>query len=222
MRGSGDLHMIIGTIVLIFCVYYYASFFRGNKLLIESFEGKIGVDTVDYGSSADSTISASGSSQFSKCGMQSLKLQYDLKPSGYVYCATGYDLHHVTDSSSWNAGTSGWIVDPDQIQWDDFNALSIYLRGQKSSRVAIDVKDAGGELWRSMVQVGSSGWKKFLIPFDEFSVRTDWQPDAAVKDRVMNFPITSLQIEPKDHGRNTLYADCVTLVGQLFFYAQKK
>jgi len=206
--------MIIGTVILIACVYFYIDFLdlKKNSLLIDSFEKKIGIDTVDYGSSPNSVMTASASTKVSRCGNQSLQLDYDLKPSGYVYCAKGYGLHLATDSSTWIRGRTGWLVHPDKIQWDDFGAFSVYLRGNNNGKVAIDVKDSGGELWRHLVKVDFKGWKRFTIPFDKFSVRTDWQPDTASKNRIMDFPLKSFQFEPKDPGKGTLHVDCAKFV----------
>jgi hypothetical protein len=43
-------------------------------------------------------------------------------------------------------------------------------------------------------------------------VRRDWQPEGAVLNGLMDYPLTSFQFEPKDLGSGTLYADCVKFV----------
>lgn len=212
MKISDHSHMIIGTLLLLVCVYYYFNALQKDELLIESFEGKIGVDTLDYGSSPGSTIAVSPSSKISKCGRQALEINYDLRPRGYVYCAKGYDLYHRTDITTWGGGRAGWRVQPDGIAWGKYEAFSIYLRGIGIGKVAVDLTDNGGEMWRYTVNVGSRGWKKYTISFDDLSSRMDWQPPSAVVNKYIDYPFKSFQIEPKEPGMGTLYVDCAKFV----------
>jgi hypothetical protein len=115
MKMQENLYMIIGSILLVVCIYFYANSASKSKILVESFEGKIGKDTVDYGASDTSSINVTASRRNSKCGGQSLEISYHLKPYGYVYAAKGYDLYHVKDSSSWRGGKAGWLVPPDKM-----------------------------------------------------------------------------------------------------------
>jgi hypothetical protein len=209
---SEDAHMVIGTVLLAVCVYFYMNVFKKDFLLIDSFEGKIGVDSVDYGSSSNSSAVVKAASAFSRCGNNAIQLDYALQPSGYVYFARGDGLHYQSDSSTWMTARAGWIVPPDKIQWDRYGAFSIYIRGDQTVKVAVDLKDSGGELWRHFVTLRGKGWKTFQIPFNKFSVRTDWQPPQAKLNRKMDFPMTSFQVEPKTPGKGTLYVDCVKLV----------
>jgi hypothetical protein len=204
--------MIIGTALLLGCIYVYVSSISKDSVLVESFEGKIGADTVDYGSSENSSMIVKASTKASKCGRQSVELKYDLKPYGYVYFAKGYGLHHRKDTNSWGGGRSGWIVPPEKISWKDYEAFSIALKGKGVGKVAIDLKDSGGELWRYTLHVDTPQWKKFTIPFDDLAVRRDWQPESAVLNKYIDYPFNSFQIEPKKLGSGTLYADCVQFV----------
>lgn len=212
VKMSENAHIVVGTILLAVCVYFYINAVKKDSLLIDSFEGKIGMDTVDYGSSPNSSVAVRAADKFSRCGSNALQLDYTLKASGYVYCARGYGLHYETDSSTWATGRAGWLVPPDQIQWDRYGAFSIYLRSDQAVKVAIDLKDAGGELWRRSVTIRGKGWEVFQIPFNKFSVRADWQPPQAKLNRKMDFPMTSFQLEPKTPGEGTLYIDCAKLV----------
>lgn len=204
--------MIIGTALLIICAYFYINAVRKDAVLVESFEGKIGADTVDYGSSPNSSIAVKAATKSSRCGRQSVEIKYDLKPYGYVYFAKGYGLHHRKDVNTWGGGQSGWLVPPDKISWKDYDAFSILLKGKNVGQVAIDLKDSGGELWRHTVPVEGRGWTKFTVPLDHFSVRRDWQPESADLNNFMDYPFTSFQLEPKKPGIGTLYADCVKFV----------
>ena len=129
-----------------------------------------------------------------------------------MYCARGYGLHLVKDSSTWMGGRAGWITPPDKIKWENYDAFSVFIRGDHNGRVAIDLSDAHAEMWRHIVKVDYKGWRRFIIPFNDFSVRRDWQPAKAIQNRVMDFPIKSFQFEPKDPGEGTLYIDCVKLI----------
>lgn len=204
--------MIIGTALLIVCAYYYINAARKDSILVESFEGKIGADTADYGSSPDSSLTVKAAAKSSRCGRQSVEMKYDLKPYGYVYFAKGYGLYHRKDVNAWSGGQSGWLVHPDKISWKDYDAFSVLLKGKNVGKVAIDLKDAGGEMWRHTVHVDTKGWTKFTVPFDDFSVRRDWQPESADLNKYIDYPFTSFQFEPKNPGAGTLYADCVKFV----------
>jgi len=78
--------------------------------------------------------------------------------------------------------------------------------------VAIDLKDNGGEMWRQTINVDSNKWTEFVIPFDDFDLRRDWQPDTAVLNKYIDYPFKSFHIEPKTPGSAILYADCVKFI----------
>jgi len=176
-----------------------------EDLMIDSFEGDINKQTVDYGVSEGTTLTVSADKQYKMCQEQSLKIEYDLKPSGYMWIARGYGL----DVKS--AGK--WLIEPQQIVWKNYNAISLQMHGANSGGViAFDIKDAGGEVWRFLIDDDFSGWKEIICRFSGFFVRRDWQPEAAQKNEIIDFPIMSFQFEPRLPGKGTYYFDCVELV----------
>ena len=209
MKIYENLHMVVGTALLVICAYFYINAARKDSVLVESFEGKLGADTADYGASPNSSLSVKASTRSSRCGRQSVEMKFDLKPYGYVYLAKGYGLYHRKDVNTWSGGQSGWRVPPEEISWKDYDAFSILLKGENVGKVAIDLRDSGGEMWRHTVHVNSNRWTKFTLPLDDFSVRRDWQPESAVLNNYVDYPFTSFQLEPKQLGSGTLYADCV-------------
>ena len=174
--------------------------------LIDSFEHAIDKTTVDYGSSDNSSLTVEAATDMAKCGKQSLRLSYELNSGGYMWCARGSNL---------DAGESArWLVDPLKIRWDAYDAISFWMVGANSGTLAFDVKDAGGELHRFIVQDDSTGWREVVIPFDRFAAREDWQPQTADGNNKLDFPVMSYQWEPKTTGKGTLIFDCVKLVNR--------
>lgn len=177
-----------------------------KELLIDSFEGDLNKKTVDFGASSDGTsVNVSADKEKKACGEQALKIEYVLKPSGYMWIARGYDLDVK--------GADKWLVEPKNISWKTYNAISLQMHGANSGGViAFDIKDAGGEIWRYLIDDDFTGWKEIVCPLKDFFPRKDWQPDNATKNEVLNFPIMSFQFEPRLPGEGVYYFDCVKLI----------
>jgi hypothetical protein len=175
-----------------------------QELLLDSFEGVLNSKTVDFGASDGSSLHIEAENALKKCAEQSLKLSYNLKPSGYMWVARGFNLDVK--------GAAQWLVEPEKIKWKKYNAISFSMYGSESGgMLAFDVKDAGGEIWRFLVDGNFAGWKEITCPFSKFFVRHDWQPETAEKNGTLDFPIMSFQFEPRHPGKATYYFDCVRL-----------
>ena len=175
-----------------------------EDVVIDSFEGPINKETVDYGASEGSSVTVSSSTDIVQCGDQSLRVEYNLKPSGYMWIARGYGLD-VKDAGDWE-------VKPKDIPWKKYNAIKLYMYGRNSGAViAFDVKDAKGELWRFLLDDDFTGWKEIVCPLKDFFPRTDWQPETAERNEVLDFPIMSFQFEPRLPGQSVYYFDCITV-----------
>ncbi len=193
-------------LVLVF-VCFTLSFAASEDLLIDGYEVNIsgGPDgTVDFGSGNGSTVEVSASKDILSSGSQSLKVDYDAVPGGYIWIARGSGL---------DAKNATWLRDPQGIDWVQYKAIAFYMHGNDSkAQVAFDVKDSGGEIWRFIVDDNFKGWKQVVCPFGSFSVRSDWQPDSADKNDKMDFPLKSYQFEPLPESKGTLYFDDVELL----------
>ena len=173
--------------------------------LIDSFEGEIGSKTVDFGSSPGSSLKVEADKNLKICEEQSMKLDYNLKPAGYMWVARGYGLDVK--------GADKWLISPEEINWKEDNAFSLYMYGRNSGGVvAFDLKDSGGEAWRFFLDDDFRGWKEIICPLDEFFPRADWQPEGATRNEVLDFPIMSFQFEPFMLGEGVYRFDCVKLV----------
>ena len=179
---------------------------NSDEVMLDSFEGQASRETVDYGSSSSTKIAVSFSKEQKVCGRQSLKIDYDLKKDGYMYCARGHGLD--VSGAVWEAGA------PESINWSAYPSMSVQVFGSKRGNIAFDVKDSGGELWRYMINDDFEGWKEIVVPFDQFRVREDWQPQTADGNRSLDFPVKSFQFEPKNPGVGAVYIDCVKLVNK--------
>ncbi|MBU1905532.1 MAG: hypothetical protein KJ923_00865 [Candidatus Omnitrophica bacterium] len=181
--------------------------FAQETLLLDDFEGVIsgGSDgTVDFGAGGGSSVDVVADKKIKKSGEQSLKVNYEAVPGGYMWVARGYDL---------DVSNAGWMIKPKEINWQDYNAISFYIYGSNSgANIAFDIEDNGNEMWRFMVVDDFQGWKQIVCPFSEFFVRDDWQPQDADNNSNLDFPIQSYQFEPRPEAKGTLYFDQVELV----------
>ena len=110
-------------------------------------------------------------------------------------------------------GAAQWLVKPEEINWKEYNALAISMYGDNSGGViAFDIKDAGGEMWRYLLDDDFKGWKNISCSFSEFFPRKDWQPQDAQVNELLDLPIMSFQFEPRLPGKGTYYFDCVKLI----------
>ena len=176
-----------------------------GSLALDSFEGTIGQQTVDFGAAAGSSLQVETATDEKSCGGRSLKMTYELEPGGYMFCARGQSLDVA--GALWEGPA------PDKINWSEYKAISFQMNDQSAvpGAVAFDIKDAGGEVWRFMINDGKGGWTKMTVPLDQFKVREDWQPSTADGNRKLDFPIKSYQWEPKTPGEGVIYFDCVQL-----------
>jgi len=178
-----------------------------KSLLIDDFEGPINCGpngTVDFGAGGGSTLEVVAAQDLQHLGRQSLKVTYNAVPGGYIWIARGYGL---------DAQNAGWLVKPEDINWDKYQSISFYMYGSNSqASLAFDIKDNGGEIWRFTIQDDFKGWKEIACPFNQFLVRNDWQPDSAIKNVNLDFPLKSYQFEPMPPAQGTFYFDEVELI----------
>jgi len=197
--------VVIAVLAGISALVYGAGVLKGggHSLMLDSFEGALDHKTVDYGASDNSQLEVAASSDIKFCGTQALQMQYALEAGGYMWCARGYGLDVLN---------AVWEKDFQKIAWDRYNAIGFQMYGNQTGTVAFDIKDAGGELYRYLIQDDFTGWKEIVIPFSQFKARADWQPQSADGNKTLDFPVKSFQWEPKSVGQGVLYFDCVKLL----------
>jgi len=182
-------------------------FAEGENLLIDDFEIAVSSGpsgTVDFGAGNGSVVNVTTTTDVKNTGKQALKVDFDAVGGGYMYIARGEGL---------DAHNTGWLVNPDSIKWEDYQAFSFYMYGSDSKgKIAFDLKDNGNEVWRFIVEDNFTGWKQITCNFDQFAARSDWQPDSSDKNGVLNFPVRSFQFEPLPPLKGTIYLDTVELV----------
>lgn len=193
-------------LVIIFCFAAYC-FADEGSLVISDFEGPIhgGANaTIDFGAENGSSVAVSADSNIKYSGSQSLKVDYNAVPGGYIWVAKGFDL---------DARMAVWLVKPEDINWQAYNAIAFYVYGSNSKAdIAFDVKDKGNELFRFVVNDDFSGWKQIVCRFKDFDSREDWQPVNANKNMFIDFPVKSYQFEPLAPSKGTFYFDRVELL----------
>lgn len=160
--------------------------------------------TVDFGSGGGSDVKVSSDNNIKHEGKKSIKVDYDAVPDGYMWIARGKGL----DAS--NADWSNHDID-----WSQYNAISVYIHGEgKGAKIAFDVKDSGGEIWRYIFNDDFNGWEQIIAPFNEFYPRSDWQPESADNNATMDFPLMSYQFEPLPPAKGTFHYDHVQVIKQ--------
>lgn len=180
---------------------------EGSNLLVDDFEMAVsgGAEgTVDFGSGNGSSVQVAGARDIKNSGDQALKVVYEAMGGGYIYVARGWGL---------DAKNANWILKPSDVKWEEYSAISFYVYGEDSkAKIAFDIKDSGGEIWRFITEDDFVGWKRVVASFDKFIVRDDWQPNEADKNGQFDFPIKVFQFEPLPGSKGTLYFDTVELV----------
>jgi len=202
------LGIVFGMVILAAVFFFQSGALKANEsLLIDNLEitvtgGTQG--TVDFGSGGDSSVEVSSESSIKNQGDQSVKVIYDAVDGGYMWIARGAGL---------DATNAGWTPKDNKIDWDKYNAISVYVYGGNSgSSIAFDLKDAGGEMWRYIITDDFDGWKQIVFPFNQFYARSDWQPASADNNSQMDFPVKSYQFEPLPAGKGIFYFDQVELL----------
>ena len=185
-----------------------------EPLLIDGFEGQItpaGITSgsmsgnVDYGAGGGSSVEVYADNAEKVEGKQSLKVVFFAMPGGWIWVARGYNIDVK--------GAGAWAVKPQDIKWDQYNAMSFWWKGTNSGKqVALDIIDAKKEYFRFMAKDDSEQWKQVIVPFKDFEVRTDWQPNNAVKNKVIDFPIMTYQFEPRPKNEGEWNFDKVELL----------
>ncbi len=198
----------IKFLLLAFVLSFLTVSFAGEgDLVIDDFECAItgGPEgTVDFGSGNGSSLELSSAADIKQFNTMSLKVAYNAVAGGYMWIARGFGL---------DAQNAAWLVKPEDIKWDEYKAISVYIYGGNSNaKVAFDIKDSGNEIWRFTFTDDFTGWKQVVCPFDKFVVRDDWQPQDAESNFAMDFPIKSYQFEPLPESKGVLYFDKVELI----------
>lgn len=179
-----------------------------KSFMLDDFEGQITagpMGTVDFGAGNGSSVNVSASTDIKYSGKQSLKVEYDAVAGGYIWIARGYDLD-VRGAARWNSN-------PKDINWKDYDGITFYMyAGDSKGNIAFDIKDNGNEMWRFITKDNYTGWQHVICPFEQFISRSDWQPNNADKNDVLDFPIKSFQFEPLPEAKSVLYFDAVELV----------
>ncbi len=192
--------------ILIFCLTIL-SCTQEQDLLIDDFENPLsgGTDgTVDFGSGGSSSVEVTADTDIKYSGNQSMKIDYNAAPGGYMWVARGFDL---------DAKNTQWLIEPQDIDWAKYSSISFYMYGSDSkAKIAFDIKDNGNEMWRFMIEDDFKGWKRIVCPFNEFFARSDWQPNNADRNATLDFPVKSFQFEPQSEAKGTVYLDNMILM----------
>ena len=208
-----NLTVVIGAILIMGSVFFIYKLGESNlekrrkSILLDDFED-LNDDNiaqfVDFGSGNNSEVAVMVSQEVKNSGKQSLRVKYKSVPSGYMWVARGYDLDVK--------GASKWLKRPERIDWKKVKSISFFIYGDgKGTQIAFDIRDKNKEYWRCMFTDDTVGWRRVECPLDKFFARSDWQPDDAIVNGVLDFPIKSFQFEPRTPGEGAFYVDTVEL-----------
>ncbi|MFA5275811.1 MAG: carbohydrate binding domain-containing protein [Candidatus Omnitrophota bacterium] len=183
---------------------------RAQSLLLDDFEGVISAgpeSTVNAEARGGSSVEIAASTDLKYSGHQSLKITYKAVPPNYSYVKVSAGLDYPN---------AHWLVEPENIEWDKFNAIALYMYGSNSkTRFTFNIIDAGHEIWHFIFEDNFIGWKQVVCPFNEFRFGDIWKVDKADKNSKLDFPISDFQIESLPNGKieeGTVYFDKVELI----------
>jgi hypothetical protein len=180
---------------------------ENEDLLINDFEGQISPapeGILDIGNIGDSYIQIEAAANIKYSGQQSLKIIYYVMPQGFSWVMNAHGLH----------GKSDWLVEPEDIRWAEYNAISFYMYGYDSKiKLNFEIFDTNGEIWIFPIEDNFNGWKKIICPFNYFQPRKDWQPGQAITNSILDFPIKAFTFHfpPQTEKKGVVYFDCVGL-----------
>lgn len=118
--------------------------------------------------------------------------------------------------ATYRGSQGGWwgIVKGTYYDFSGFSSIEFYLKGTPN-RIRIQIEDSGGELWVKTL-TPSESWEKVTIPFEEFSVRSDWQNPGTTRNRVFDLDtiwnIQFIHITENQSAAGTFWVDEITLV----------
>lgn len=97
----------------------------------------------------------------------------------------------------------GWRPTDPKISWDfsKFKTISFWVKGNgKKLRFYLEFDDANGEnFWPTVIRVEGNEWTKVVIPIDQFKSRFDWQPSNTKVDKILDWPLSAIQIAPSNN-----------------------
>ena len=195
------------SVFIVFLTLFITACFHRppQPLVLDDFEDSCGKTCIDFGAGNGSEVSISFVKDKVYSGEQALKIEYKSVPSGYMWVARGYGLT--------NNKAGLWQRPPQKIAWPKYGGFSFYLYGQANGvSIAFDIKDSKKELFRVVFKDKVKGWTQIVCDFDKFFSRSDWQPEDAEVDTVLNFPVMSFQFEERTPGKGVFYIDKVELI----------
>lgn len=94
----------------------------------------------------------------------------------------------------YSGSSGGWwgIVRGIYRDFSEYNGIEFYLKGDPNP-IRIQLRDSGHEVWTSTL-TPSENWRKVRLPFENFTVRGDWQPTEANKNGTFDLnPVWGIQ-----------------------------
>ncbi len=114
-------------------------------------------------------------------------------------------LHVMNDTKDWGGALLG--LSDELADWSAYNTYKMWVYGKNSgcgfTITLEETKDL--ELWVYPVVDNWKGWKQIIIPLKSFTERADWQPDKAVKNGKIDYPLKSFQFCTTANGTFDLY-----------------
>lgn len=103
-----------------------------------------------------------------------------------------------------NNGWLGACTDQFMEDWSDFTGIKFMLTGGTGNKVRIQLIDGNGVHYEKVIVDDAVQGKPVTIPFSEFKVWTDWQPDGVDTSKPFSLnPVMSLIVCPLE-GQGTL------------------
>ena len=94
------------------------------------------------------------------------------------YGMSGYSLKLAYDVDSPNPAYCGFWMDLKETDAREYNSLVFYIKGDEgegyTTQFKIELKNANGEVGRTLVTGVTDKWKRVVVPFRKITGLTDW------------------------------------------------
>lgn len=120
-----------------------------------------------------------------------------------------YALEVKTDTEGYSGvSIEDTSLPPRSMDWTEMKTLNLWIDGSAAGEVFyIKLVDRGHEEFMYLLVDNWKGWKRISIPLDKFHSRVDWQPENAMVNRKIDYPLKTLHIVNFYNSKATLVVD---------------
>jgi hypothetical protein len=129
-------------------------------------------------------------------------IKHEGKHSLYLHC----------NSKIW--ATSTISLNDKNNNWENYNYLSLWVYSNDLIQFFdIIIPDSQDESFNYRVLAIQKGWNEIVVPINDFKPKSDWQPEKAILNGSIDFPIKGLTFfSTSTKGNFNLYFDQIEII----------